>query len=216
MLRKLLAIAFLISLCAGVARTQESVKDLEAKLAQNPNDVAILVTLGRVCHSRGAAGDQDAVEKGFAYLDKALMIEPRNAVALAYRGSLWTQRGRDASDPLEKMGDVEKGVDDLDNAVEMAPDNVTVRLVRGVNSIQLPPMFNRLGTALKDFNHLLAIPELTKADNDLQATIYCWAGIAYKRDHQIGKSKELLEKAVKVAPTSEPARRAAKELKDLP
>ena len=92
MRRKRFLFALVGSLVFGAALAQENVKELEAKLQQNPNDVATLVLLGRAYHDQGTAGDEDAVDKGFPYLDKVLQLDPPNAVALAYRGSLWTLR----------------------------------------------------------------------------------------------------------------------------
>jgi tetratricopeptide (TPR) repeat protein len=194
---------------------QESVKDLEALVQRSPRDVATLMKLGTQYHLQGVAGDEKAVEKGFACFDTVLVIEPSNALAWAYRGSLWTLRGRDASDPMTKMGDVDKGTDEMDKAVDLAPDNITVRITRGVNSLHLPPMFKRLGTALKDFTYLLGHPGFSKFDTNLQSNIYCWAGIAYKQDNQREKAKELLQKAISVAPQSDSARNAEQELKGL-
>jgi cytochrome c-type biogenesis protein CcmH/NrfG len=127
---------FLMSM--GIA--QGTVQDLETKLSQNPNDINTLVQLGKVYHDQGGNGNKEAVEKGMTYLDKALELEPANGVALAYRGSLWTMRARDAWWPFTKMSRVDKGIDEMDKAVELAPTDVTVRIVRGINSIQLPSM----------------------------------------------------------------------------
>ena len=194
---------------------QESIKDLEAQVQRSPRDIPTLMKLGIQYHHQGVAGDENAVEKGFACFDTILAIEPTNAMALAYRGSLWTMRGRDASEPMTKMNDVDNGIDEMDKAVELAPENVTVRITRGVNSLHLPPMFKRLGTALKDFTYLLAHPGFSKFDISLQSNIYCWAGIAYKQDNQRDKAKELLQKAILVAPQSESAHTAEQELKGL-
>lgn len=113
------------------------------------------------------------------------------------------------------MKGVEKGIDDMDKAVELTPDDISVRLVRGVNSVQLPSFFNRLATAIKDFSYLLGDPRLAHLDAQLQSTIYCWAGVAYKRDSQRSKAKELLEKAISLSPDSITAKKAEQELTDL-
>jgi tetratricopeptide (TPR) repeat protein len=215
MFQRLFLSALWSFLLCVTALGQDAVKELEAKLQQNFNDVATLVLLGKTFHDRGTAGDEDAVDKGFPYLDKALQLDPSNAVALAYRGSLWTLRGRDAWWPFTKMKHVEKGIDELDKAAEMAPDNVTVRIVRGINSLQLPSMFKRLPNALKDFAYLLAHPGFSHFDAELQSTIYCWGGIAYKQDNQIPKAKEYLQRAIAVASDSDTARKANEELKTL-
>ena len=202
---------FLMSM--GIA--QGTIHDLETKLSQNPNDVNTLVQLGKEYHGQGAEGNKEAVEKGMTYLDKALELEPANGVALAYRGSLWTMRARDAWWPFTKMSRVDKGIDEMDKAVELAPTDVTVRIVRGINSIQLPSMFKRLSIALKDFDYLLNCREFPYFDMKLQSTICLWAGIAYKHDAQAAKAKELLQKAISLTPDFWTASKAKEELKEL-
>jgi tetratricopeptide (TPR) repeat protein len=191
------------------------VKELEGILQQKPDDMGTLIKLGRIYHNQSAAGNKDAVDKGFTCFDKVLQIDPSNAVALAYRGSLWTLRGRDAWWPFTKMGNVDKGIDELDKAADLAPNDITVRLVRGINSVQLPSMFRRLATALKDFTYLLNDERFAKFDSHLQSTICCWAGIAYKNDGQTAKAKDLLQKAISADPNSDTARKAENELKQI-
>ncbi len=213
MIRKLSTIILFCLLVAGISRAQDSVKVLEGILQEKPDDIGTLIKLGRIYHSQGAAGNKDAIDKGFTCFDKVLQIDPSNAIALAYRGSLWTIRARDAWWPFTKMSNVDKGIDELDKAAELAPNDITVRLVRGINSVQLPSMFRRLATALKDFNYLLNDARFSKFDPHLQSTIFCWAGIAYKNDGQTDKAKELLEKAISTDPNSDMAHKAENELK---
>jgi tetratricopeptide (TPR) repeat protein len=215
MIQRMFTIAFLTLFLAGIAHTQDNVKDLEGVLEQKPNDVETLMKLGKIYYDQGVAGNDDAVDKGFTCFDKVLQIDPSNAVALVYRGSLWTLRARDAWWPFTKMKDVDKGVDEMDKAVDLAPDNISVRLVRGINSVQLPSMFRRLPIALKDFEYMMNDARFTGFNPHLQSTIFCWAGIAYNNDGQPAKAKELLQKAVSADPNSETARKAENELKKI-
>lgn len=215
MIHKSIAILFTCLAVSLTASAQQPVGELEKALQQKPNDVQTLVALGKIYLDQAAAGDAAAVEKGMTYLDKALEIQSTNSVALAYRGSLWTIRGREASDPFDKMNFVEKGIDEMDRAVEMTPDNVTARLVRGVNSVKLPSLFNRLAIAIKDFSFLLADSRFSHLDVQLQSTIYYWAGVAYKNDNQKSKARELLEKAISTSPNSGIAASAQEELNSL-
>ena len=201
-------------LFASISLSQKSKSDLEALLQQNPNDIESLVALGRIYHDEGARNESGSVDKGIECLDKALELDPHNAVAVAYRGSFWTMQGRDAWFPFTKLKYVDKGIDELDKAVDLEPENMTVRLVRGINSLQLPSLFNRLGTALKDFSFLLAGQQLAHLNPQVQSTIYYWAGLAYKRDNQTAKAKECLEKAISAAPGSGSAKNAEQELKE--
>ncbi|HTX18781.1 MAG TPA: hypothetical protein VMG34_08980 [Bacteroidota bacterium] len=192
---------------------QDKIKELEGTLQQNPNDLNTLITLGKIYHDQAVAGNEDAVDKGFGCFDKALTLDPSNAVAFVYRGSLWTLRARDAWWPFTKAKDVDKGVDEMDKAADLAPNDITVHIVRGVTSTNLPSMFHRLPTALKDFDYLIGDTRFVHLNPNLQATIYYWAGIAYKNDGQTVRSKELLQKAAVADPNSDISRRAENELK---
>ena len=101
-----IVLAFLVpALCRG----QASIRELEGKRQTSPHDIKTLIDLGTLYHRAGADGDENAVEKGFGCFDTILALDPASAVAHAYRGSLWTMRGRDASDPLTKVRDVDMG-----------------------------------------------------------------------------------------------------------
>ena len=214
MVQKAAAIIIFSSLFFALSLSQQNIKELEERLRQKPNDIETLIALGKLYHDQGASGDKEAVDKGFTYLDKTIELDPTNAVAWAYRGSLWTMRGRDAWFPFTKLKHVDKGIDELDKAAELGPDNIAVHLTRGINSLQLPSIFKRLGTALKDFSFLLADARFPHLEAHLQSTIYYWAGVAYKRDSQTSKAKEYLEKAISAAPESTTAQKAEKELKE--
>jgi tetratricopeptide (TPR) repeat protein len=190
---------------------QNSVSEKEALPAKNPSDVKILSDLGRAYYFRAAAGDTAAVEQGVKCFDECIRLNATDALSRAYRGSLRTMRGRDNG----SMEDVDKGIGDMDKAIEMNPANVGVRLVRGINSVALPSVFNRTPIALDDFNWLLSCPPFPHFGPELKATIYCWGGMAYRNADKIDKAKELLNNAIAVAPASDDAKRAQQVLKEL-
>ena len=124
-------------------------------------------------------------------------------------------RARDAWWPFTKLHDADRGVDEMDKAVELAPDVIEVRIVRGINSTQLPSMFRRNPIAMRDFATLLARPDFPHLDPGLQSTIYYWAGVASDQDNQPDKARELFRKAAECAPGSGTAERAKAKLKEL-
>ncbi|MGA7159483.1 MAG: hypothetical protein WBZ48_00665 [Bacteroidota bacterium] len=215
MIRRLYAIVVACVLIVGISKAQDSAEVYQGRLKQNPDDIETLTKLGEIYHNQGVAGDDKAVEKGFTCFNKILELDPSNALGLAYRGSLWTLRARDAWWPFTKMKDVDNGVDEMDKAVDLAPDNISVRLVRGINSIHLPSMFRRLPIALKDFDFMLNDARFAGFNPHLRSIIYYWAGVAFQSDGQRAKAKELLQNAVAADPNSETARKAEDELKKI-
>jgi tetratricopeptide (TPR) repeat protein len=199
----------------GLCHGQDNIGDLKTKLKANPNDETTLMELGRIYHDRAAEGDDGMVEKAFECFNRVLEIDSSNAVALAYRGSLWTYRALDAWWPPSKLNYVRKSGEDLDKAIGMEPYNMMVRLLRGINSLSLPGRYGRLPVALEDFIVLLKHPEFPEQTPQLKATIYYYGGVAYKRADDYDTARQLLQKAISVLPGSDFAKRAQKELDDM-
>ena len=194
---------------------QDKVRELERRVQSNPKDESALMELGRLYHDRGASGDDTAVEKGLQCFDKALAIDSMNAVALAYRGSLWTMRARDSWWPPSKLNHLRRGGAELDRAVEIAPDNIMVRLIRGINGLGLPAFAGRLPTSLEDFIVLLRHPAFPEQTRELKAAVYYYAGVAHKRADEYDRARELFKRAISIMPDSEFARRSQEELRDM-
>ena len=117
---------------------QEEIRELESRLKASPNDESVLMELGRLYHDLGVGGDEKAVARAFELFDHAVKLDSSNAVALAYRGSVWTLRARDSWWPPNKLSYLRNGGEDLDGAVSMEPGNIMVRMIRGVNGLGLP------------------------------------------------------------------------------
>jgi tetratricopeptide (TPR) repeat protein len=194
---------------------QDKVTELERRVQSNPKDESALMELGRLYHDQGTSGDDNAVEKSFECFDKALAIDSMNAVALAYRGSLWTMRARDSWWPPSKLNHLRRGGAELDRAVEIAPDNIMVRLLRGINGLGLPAFAGRLPTSLEDFIILLRHPALPEQTRELKVAIYYYAGVAHKRADEYDRARELFKRAISIMPDSEFARRSQEELRDM-
>jgi len=213
--RRLLVALFVSSVFAVGVIAQDRVRALEGSLKSNPNDESILMELGRLYHDKAAAGDAHAVDEGFRCLDRLLSIDTANVVALAYRGDLWALRARDSWWPPNKWSSFRKGAADLDMAVGLAPDNMMVRLFRGMNALAAPGFLGRLSIALEDFIVLLKHPAFPDQPKELRVSIYYYAGVAHKRADDYDKARELFKKAISILPDSDFAKRSEEELKDM-
>lgn len=198
-----------------MAFAQDRTRDLEEALRSNPGDVSLLMELGRLYHDKAAAGDADAIDKGFRCLDKLLNIDTANVVALAYRGDLWALRAGDSWWPPNKWSYLRKGVADLDLAVGLAPDNMMIRMLRGMNALAAPSFLGRLSIALEDFIVLLKHPAFADQSRELRVSIYYYAGVAHKRADDYDKARELFKKAISILPDSDFAKRSRDELKEM-
>lgn len=119
----------------------------QAQGAQTDTDLKQAIAL----HEQARLGDENAVQKT---LDLLRPMITSDALAQAYYGSALTLKGRDAWMPWIKIKYVEQGLDHLDGAVDKAPDNLEIRLVRAAVGINLPERFQRLGSAGKDLKFI--------------------------------------------------------------
>lgn len=197
--------------------TTEEIKMLEDQLRLEPESSEIMMKLGIIYHGLARKGDKKAVKKAEDIFKKLLQLEPKNAEALGWYGSVLTMRGRDEWLPLLKIKYVNDGLKKMDKSVELDSNNITVRMVRANTCLALPEnIFHRTEVAVQDFEHLLSLREAQPDvfDEDLLASIYLGLGNAYKKKGDILKARANWQKVVDVAPNSEQMQEAKKLLAD--
>jgi tetratricopeptide (TPR) repeat protein len=82
----------------------------------------------------GFAGDAVSLEKGMKICEEALAADPKNAEALVWHGSgvLYGAGHAFQSGDQQKGGEMwQRGLQEMDRAVELAPDDLGVRIPRG-------------------------------------------------------------------------------------
>ena len=104
------------------------------RLDQNPSDDEALRNLGILYHDMAIKDSKAYGRKAAQYLEQAYQKKPDDHVVLCYPGSAYTLLAKDASNPVSKAYDLNKGVEYMDKAVRKDPDNITVRLIRANNS----------------------------------------------------------------------------------
>lgn len=205
---------FLAIALPGFAQlSTQQVKDYEATLATHPDNLQALEQLGIYYHNRGGDGDAEAVEKSVAHLERLVQLDSRNLVALAYYGSAVTMQARDAWMPWNKMKYVNLGTGKLDKAVMIDSTNLRVRLVRAINSTNLPAFLNRRPFALRDFTYLLRRIDAGDTPGLDRVQMYYFYGVALAADNRQAEAREIWQKAVAENPAHPLAKRAAEQLK---
>ncbi|WP_235179278.1 tetratricopeptide repeat protein [Bacillus cihuensis] len=105
---------------------------------------------------KGADGDKNAVKIAYEIFLKLRKAEPDNAFIEAYYGSALTLLARDAVQPLEKADKAQEGLDSLNQAISMDPNQKEIRLLRSNVCLRLPESFFHCSqTAIEDFSFLL-------------------------------------------------------------
>jgi tetratricopeptide (TPR) repeat protein len=82
----------------------------------------------------GFSGDAESLQKGMSMCEEALASDPKNAQALVWHGAgLYFQAGQafQKGDQEKGMGLYQRGIQEMDDAVAIAPDAIGVRIPRG-------------------------------------------------------------------------------------
>ncbi len=82
----------------------------------------------------GFTGDPESLDKGMKMCEAALADDPKNAQALVWHGSgLYFQSAHffQKGDQQKGMELLQRGIGEMDQAVELAPDSIGVRIPRG-------------------------------------------------------------------------------------
>jgi len=150
---------------------------LKEKLENDPENTSLLIELGN------AYNDEGKYEKAEEVLQKAISIEPQNINA--YKALLVSVENLAASgyDVMVSI-DTDYRTDlafqvmhVLDKAVEIAPDDIELRLQRGVGGIEMPFFVGKLDQSIDDLNMIMEsdVPDSIKAEAKY------WLGVAYQR-----------------------------------
>ena len=196
------------------AELNKIAQEAEKEYKKNPKDKDTLLTLGLANHNLGDMRVKDAVTKCIEYLKPANKLYPDDALILALLGSCITMVGRDASSIPDKMRYVNEGTPMIDKAVQMAPDDVFVRMVRAGDAAGLPKLFGRTKYVKEDLLHIEDIIKKSPKDVsvDLQAEVYYKLGNVFRSEKDESKTKSYFKKAAELSPDSEYGKRAKREL----
>jgi len=171
--RKLLSILLAIAavpLCLGYAPARgdgltpvqalapealnQRVAELEKAFDNDPQDYAAMKALGIAYHFQAVKGLKSATAKAVEKLESALAKAPSDYETMCYLGSTKTMLAKTTWNPIQKLSYVNDGTALMDRAVKRAPDNITVRMTRGANSLALPAFLDRVGCAVEDYAYL--------------------------------------------------------------
>jgi len=182
------------------------IEDLEARLKKTPDNPALLLAYGRACHNLAfERNNPGLIEKGDKALSRLLVLEPGNAAAMVYLGSLKTQLANASQDnPAAALEYLQEGFTLMDKAVRAAPDNAEIRFLRGVNSTQIPDMFGRLPVALEDLQALdgLIAKNPSCLPRDQQGMAYFYLGETLTKTGERAAADKAFRRVVEIDPKS--------------
>jgi hypothetical protein len=176
---------------------------------------------------RGLGGDADAVATANAAFDKLVAAQPDHPLYLAYLGSSFTLKGRDAWMPWTRLRYVEQGLALIDRALARlkpehdqlllaeVPVSVETRLVAVTTFLSIPGFFNRLDGAKDLLRTTFADAAFAATPPPVQASFYVQAADAARRDKNVGDERAYLQKALAVAPHGDSAVATQQRLAEL-
>lgn len=185
----------------------------EQRLAVAPGDQRALWIVGLANHNLAVDGPRGLAAKAEASLLKLLTLDPANALALAYLGNAVIMVARDSRNLMTKASTVQKGLEKLDQAVKLSPDDLHIRLLRAGSGKRLPKLFGRKSVARDDLAHAITLIENHTPPRAvlLAETCYDLAMLMEGRATD-GDRRALLARAADAAPQSAAAERAREAL----
>ena len=101
-------------------------------------------------HDAALDGDKSALRPAIKALRRLRREDPWNAEAAVYLGSAYAIAIRDGWLGPTRLVNVARAMHHLNAALEFAPDNFEVRMVRASVQSSLPQIFGRRGAAIED------------------------------------------------------------------
>ena len=101
-------------------------------------------------HDDAQNGDKSAIRPTIMALRRLRREDPWHAEAAVYLGSAYAIAARDGWFGLSRLVDVARSVHHLNTALDFAPNNFEVRMVRASVQSHMPRIFGRRGAAIKD------------------------------------------------------------------
>jgi signal transduction histidine kinase len=190
------------------------VNQLKQQLASDPENRALLLNLGRSYYWLAVDRDSAAQFEAEKTFEQVLARDPAEPTALVYHGALLGLKIGLNLVSLDQFPPVMKrSFEEMDRAVELAPDDAEVRQIRAYASFHTPSFLGRDQLAIEDFNHVLRQVEQTSAGDYWRAEIYLVLGDTYNKIGDQARARQSWEQAARLVPESRAALAAEARLR---
>jgi hypothetical protein len=149
-------------------------------------------------HNAARDGDKPVVEKAIECLENLEQKAPEDARLLAYLGSSYALKARYSDSIANKMRFTNLGLDNLDYAVELAPDDFELRLIRWNVNEAVPLFFGRKKHTLEDLYKLDTIFQANPNPSIAKHMVEVYASLR-QHEPENAKWKERMVKAQNLA-----------------
>ena len=105
-------------------------------------------------HNAARDGDRDALKSAIKLLEQLRLEQPESGRVVALLGSVYGISARDVWNPLTKTRHLSRCLEYIDEALELGPEDIEVRLTRAFVQIYIPRVFGRRDNAIEDIKVL--------------------------------------------------------------
>lgn len=205
---------------AGSAPPAEDVAKFEKEAAANPKDLRTVRKLGKAYFFQFFGdGDESAVPKAQATLERALTIEKDDPETLAYLGALHVLRAMhlEKKDAAKQKASFQKGYELVSQAEKLAPQHGAVVSVASASYLWLPDSYGMAPHVVEMLEGMIKGmgPMFKKFAHHGQQRLLLTLGQAYVRTGQNEKAKAAFDEALAVNTTSYEAGLLRAELKKM-
>ncbi len=151
---------------------------LAVVLVAPPAQAACTIEDGIGFHNAALDGDEQSVDKAIECLEGLEKQSPEDIRVLAYLGSSYGLKGNYSDAVKDKVKYTNFSFDSLDYAVEIAPDDFEVRLIRWKINEAVPSMFGRDKHLIEDLYKLDAIFQQTQSPTMAEHLVQAYETLA--------------------------------------
>jgi len=175
----------------------------------------------------GFNGNETELARGLGMCKAALEKDPNNAEAMVWHGAGTYYRSGQAfmkADHQTGHALFQKGLGEMDKAVSLAPENLTVRLTRGtalVNSVRQmgddPELDGLLGNVILDYEKVMEVggEELAFLPTDYRGEVLLGLAEAYERTGDQKRARATMERIAREMPDTGHGKAAGQWLSKL-
>jgi len=182
-------------------------------LFADQNRISQLFREGDINYRMALEGERATLDAAVESFQTVLSQQPNNLLAQVLLGGCYALKGQGTKFVFYNLQWGIKGLNLIDKAVEIEPDNFQVRLERAINSLHLNSFFNRDQLAGKDLMILLDRADFSEIPKRLRQLTWLYAGLYFKQESRLDTSMQLWHKIVELDSESDIAGKAQKILR---
>lgn len=163
-------------------RRRDYAEYLKKQAAADPHNLPLQLDLARANYALAVEYDIVSLAEAERLLNQVLAAEPDNALALALRGSLLGLKiGFNIVPAGQHLAVLQQSNQALDRAVQLSPDNIEIRQIRGFASLYAPSIAGRDAIAVEDFAQIIRLLAQKPNTERRRAQVYLTLGDAYRK-----------------------------------